>query len=120
MKLNKKYYNIRRFKNGVDMGVIDIPEEHLEMTLRNHPDWINLGEIKFSMETITPPSISQIGYSCPICGSAFGNEKSLQVHKLIHQPIINTVVPKSIKSAFKSVSKKNVKKVAIKRKRKAA
>lgn len=76
------FHYVRRFKNGVEMRTIDIPTKDLAETLKNHPDWVDLGEI--NLTKITVPDLKIGVTECPICGFVAKNDTGLKVHKQKH------------------------------------
>jgi hypothetical protein len=84
-----KFHYVRRYKlNGgqaVDLGIVDIPEKDLEITLKANPLWIDLGLItadESSKEEIKEKETEPEKIECPICGFVAKNDKSLRMHKM--------------------------------------
>lgn len=76
-----KFFYIRRIKDGRDMGVVDIPESDVAETLRQNPEWINLGEANVNKNWQKPPALV-IGVSeCPLCGYKASDGADLDRHK---------------------------------------
>lgn len=72
----KKLYFVRRFSNGVDLDLIEIPERNLIETLKRHPEWVVEGD--------TGSSDKQISLLCPICGIVSDTPELSMRHKQIH------------------------------------
>ena len=68
-----------------DGVVVDIPEKHLEMTLKNHPTWKVVGTV--SNEQISNNGVSEAPVKeapvneCPLCGFVAASLTGLATHK---------------------------------------
>lgn len=92
-----KYVNVRRFKDGKDIGFVDIPLPDLEATLKRHPEWVVLGPVGnstvLSEETLpkvaealqpllSEPATPGIAvFECPLCDKQFPTSRGLAMHK---------------------------------------
>jgi hypothetical protein len=66
---------------------IEIPKEHLEQTLKNHPTWQAMEEVddaavKRDVPVSEAPRADIL--QCPLCGMIAGSEEELAQHKGIH------------------------------------
>lgn len=79
-----KLFYIRRFKDGKDLGVIDVAENILGETLKRNPEWINEGEIGNikEHERVNAPSLDKT--ECPFCGRKCLSGEALLLHKQTH------------------------------------
>lgn len=72
-----KFYYIKRVGNGDD--TIAIPENHLEMTMKNHPEWIVQPDEEEKKEVVESKIV------CPLCDKEFKSEHGLKIHKASHK-----------------------------------
>lgn len=63
----------------VEYGVVEIPERHVEQTLKQHPLWEKVPTF------ITQVSVPQPKFSCPLCEDSFVTQKELKTHKKAHE-----------------------------------
>jgi len=78
----KKFFYVRRLMpTGQDRGVVDIPEDDLEQTLKNNPTWINLGEVSINKNWEKPPALVIGVGECPLCGYKAADQFDLNQHK---------------------------------------
>lgn len=75
-----KYYYVKRLSDG---KVMDIPEKHLEETLRQGFEVIGEAGALYNNSTVEPPK-PENKYECPICGFVAKNESGLRLHKRRH------------------------------------
>lgn len=77
-----KYIYVRRVveKDGqlVDLDVVDIPEEHLDSTLKRHPNW---KVVKEEVEQKPKEEIIENVLKCPLCDKPQKSELALKIHK---------------------------------------
>lgn len=84
------YVYVKKIKDGIDFGTIDIPVKHLEETLKRNPEWKVIDTKYLEEEKIQPPefiaNLQKFGIvECPICGREFKNIGGLTLHKRIHK-----------------------------------
>jgi hypothetical protein len=70
-----RYVYVKRLSDG---AVMDIPETHLEETLKRGFELASIVKINEA-----PPQ--PIEYECPICDKKFKTEQGLRVHKSVHK-----------------------------------
>lgn len=71
-----KYITIKR-DNG---SLVDIPERDLQATLKVHPKWKVVEDIKVDVAIEETPQIY-----CPVCLREFKNQNGLRLHKKVHE-----------------------------------
>lgn len=76
------FHYVKRFRDGKELGVIDVPLRDLAETLKRNPEWVDLGEIK--LHHIAVPELKIGVTECPICGFEAKNDLGLKVHKKKH------------------------------------
>lgn len=83
-----KHVYVRRMKRVgndiVELGVVDIPENHIEATLKRNPLWEIVDEREKPNE-IEPPAIEPT-FTCPLCGKETRTENGLKIHKTTLHP----------------------------------
>lgn len=77
----RKFYYVKRLGKNWDGSVVEIPDSHLEQTLRVHKEWevIESTEEKtFGLPVAEAPKTPK--HVCPICGLET-TEHGLKIHK---------------------------------------
>jgi hypothetical protein len=74
------YVFVKRLKDG---AVMDIPETHLEDTLKQGFELVRKIEPLYENATVEPPKIEN-PFECPICGFIAKSEFGLKTHKRKH------------------------------------
>ena len=63
-----KFHYVRRFMmvSGIpqDFGIVDIPERDLALTLKQNPDWVDLGEVGQKAEKPAEEKESDAVFEC--------------------------------------------------------
>ena len=74
------YVYVKRLKDG---AVMDIPEAHLEETLKKGFELVRKIEPLYENATVEPPKVEN-SFECPICGFIAKSEFGLKTHKRKH------------------------------------
>jgi len=74
------YVYVKRLKDG---AVMDIPETHLEETLKKGFELVRKIEPLYENATVEPPKVEN-PFECPICGFIAKSEFGLKTHKRKH------------------------------------
>jgi len=74
------YVYVKRLKDG---AVMDIPEAHLEDTLKQGFELVRTIEPLYENATVEPPKVEN-PFECPICGFIAKSEFGLKTHKRKH------------------------------------
>lgn len=85
----RKFVWVDRFKKVgdtiVNFGRVEIPAEHLDMTLKAQPLFVVVTEDEPTAPQIEPPVVPTTTQSgnvvCPICGLEFKTDKALALHR---------------------------------------
>lgn len=82
--VSKKFVFLER----EDGSVIDIPEKHLQLTLKQHPKWkLHEQVVSTSDEdtegvgTVAPPEVILDPLECLLCGYVGTSEHGMKIHK---------------------------------------
>lgn len=84
----KKFYYVRRIDDKHLGSVTDIPAEHLDMTLKNHPTWQVIDDTE--REIVPPVTIEEAPkadpFACLFCGYAARSLAGKKAHERIKHP----------------------------------
>lgn len=78
----RKFFYVKRNDDEHGGSIVEIPELHLEMTLRQHPTWrtVDMSDDMAGTQ-IVAESPKKPSLQCPLCGTVATSEHGLKVHK---------------------------------------
>lgn len=78
---------IRRFIDGKDMGIVDIPDDQVENLIKNNPSWVILHKVgeDEGQKVEVPPVPEKAKFECSICGRVLNSKPGLGRHMQSHK-----------------------------------